>query len=69
MSLFVKSGLRVALFALYWGIEGTTVTLFCRFHYSSPLHKLLGCFSAMMVEEETVGGVAPVSTKAIQIYL
>ena len=33
------------------------VSLFCRFHHSSPLHKLLGCFSAMMVEEETVGGV------------
>ena len=32
-------------------------SLFCRFHYSSPLHKLLGRFSAMMVEEETVGGV------------
>ncbi len=33
------------------------VSLFCRFHHSSPLHKLLRCFSAMMVEEETVGGV------------
>lgn len=33
------------------------VSLFCRFHHISPLHKLLGCFSAMMVEEETVGGV------------
>lgn len=32
-------------------------SLFCRFHHSSPLHKLLGCFSAMMVEEEAVGGV------------
>ena len=31
--------------------------LFCRFQHSSPFHKLLGCFSAMMVEEETVGGV------------
>ena len=35
----------------------STFLLFCRFHYGSPLHKLLGCFSAMMVEEETVGGV------------
>ena len=34
-----------------------TFLLFCRFHHSSPLHKLLGCFSAMMVEEETMGGV------------
>ena len=34
-----------------------TFLLFCRFHHSSPLHKLLGCFSAMMVEEEAVGGV------------
>ena len=34
-----------------------TFLLFCRFHHSSPLHKLLGCFSTMMVEEETVGGV------------
>ena len=34
-----------------------TFLLFCRFHHSSPLHKLLGGFSAMMVEEETVGGV------------
>ena len=33
------------------------VSLFCRFHHSSPLHKLLGGFSAMMVEEETMGGV------------
>ena len=33
------------------------IILFCRFHHSSPLHKLLGCFSAMMVEEETEGGV------------
>ena len=33
------------------------VILFSRFHHSSPLHKLLGCFSAMMVEEETMGGV------------
>ena len=33
------------------------VTLFCRFHHSSSLHKLLGRFSAVMVEEETVGGV------------
>ena len=33
------------------------VTLFSRFHHSSPLHKQLGYFSAMMVEEETVGGV------------
>ncbi len=33
------------------------IILFCRFHHSSPLHKLLGCFSAMMVEEEAVGGV------------
>ena len=32
-------------------------SLFCRFHYSSSLHKLLGVFSAMMVEEEAVGGV------------
>ena len=31
--------------------------LFCRFHHSSPLHKLLGRFSIVMVEEETVGGV------------
>ena len=34
-----------------------TFLLFCRFHHSSPLHKLLGCFSAMMIEEEAVGGV------------
>ena len=34
-----------------------TFLLFCRFHHSSPLHKPLGCFSAMMVEEETMGGV------------
>ena len=33
------------------------VSLFSRFHHSSPLHKLLGCFSAMMVEEETLCGV------------
>ena len=33
------------------------VILFSRFHHSSPLHKLLGCFSAMMVEKEAVGGV------------
>ena len=33
------------------------VTLFSRFHHSSPRHKLLGGFSAMMVEDETVGGV------------
>ena len=33
------------------------VTLFSRFHHSSPLHKLLGRFSAMMVEKEAVGGV------------
>ena len=33
------------------------VSLFCRFHHCSPLHKLLGGFSAMMVEEETMGGV------------
>ena len=33
------------------------VLLFCRFHHSSPLHKLLGRFSIVMVEEETVGGV------------
>ena len=31
--------------------------LFSRFHNSSPLHKLLGCFSVMMIEEEAVGGV------------
>ena len=35
----------------------STFLLFCRFHHSSPLHKLLGRFSAMMVEEDTVGGV------------
>lgn len=34
-----------------------TFLLFRRFHHGSPLHKLLGCFSAMMVEEEAVGGV------------
>ena len=33
------------------------VSLFCRFHHSSPFHKLLGGFSAMMIEEKTVGGV------------
>ena len=33
------------------------VTLFSRFHHSSPLHKLLGGFSVVMVEEEAVGGV------------
>ena len=32
-------------------------SLFCRFHHSSPLHKLLGGFSVVMVEEEAVGGV------------
>ena len=57
MNLFIKSDLQVALYALYWGIEVATDTLFCWFHHSSPLHKLLGRFSAMMVEEETVGGV------------
>ena len=35
----------------------STFLLFRRLHHSSPLHKLLGCFSAMMVEEEAVGGV------------
>ena len=34
-----------------------TFLLFCRFHHSSPLHKLLGGFSVVMVEEEAVGGV------------
>ncbi len=34
-----------------------TFLLFCRFHHSSPLHKLLGGFSIVMVEEETVCGV------------
>ena len=35
----------------------STFLLFCRLHHSSPLHKLLGRFSIVMVEEETVGGV------------
>ena len=34
-----------------------TFLLFSRFHNSSPLHKLFGCFSVVMVEEEAVGGV------------
>ena len=34
-----------------------TFLLFCWFHHSSPRHKLLGGFSAMMVEEEAMGGV------------
>lgn len=50
----VKSDPKAALFYAYILCY---VTLFCRFHYSSPLHKLLGGFSAMMVEEETMGGV------------
>ena len=35
----------------------STFLLFCRLHHSSPLHKLLGRFSVVVVEEETVGGV------------
>ena len=35
----------------------STFLLFCRLHHSSPLHKLLGRFSIVVVEEETVGGV------------
>lgn len=35
----------------------STFLLFCRLHHSSPLHKLLGGFSVVMVEEEAVGGV------------
>ena len=54
MSLFLKSDPKAALFYAYILCY---VTLFCRFHYSSQLHKLLGCFSAMMVEEEIMGGV------------
>ena len=35
----------------------STFLLFCRLHHSSPLHKLLGGFSIVVVEEEAVGGV------------
>ena len=35
----------------------STFLLFCRLHHSSPLHKLFGGFSIVVVEEEAVGGV------------
>lgn len=34
-----------------------SLPLFFRFHHRFPLHKLLGRFTAIMVEDETIGVV------------